>query len=187
MLTELAEVCNYVKFSYFNSNFTDITDSFEKRLEGHYLGYDKRTIYTWFRNAIISFWLRFFNIKGAIFQNKYWYKRSFIFWNIPYMIQIKKSKAVLLWSILTAWNQEHQMLFCHIANLKYTFANMSSYEQKQNCPCFQYLIISFNYFTVWISSVTWFPRDVVGILIIVTMRWFANFLLVYFSHTPQNL
>jgi hypothetical protein len=45
LLTELAEVCNYVKFSYFNSNFTYITVAFEKSLEGHYLGWDKRTIY----------------------------------------------------------------------------------------------------------------------------------------------
>lgn len=46
LLTELAEVCNYVKFSYFNSNFTYIADAFGKSLEGHYLGCDKRMIYT---------------------------------------------------------------------------------------------------------------------------------------------
>lgn len=67
LLTELAEVCNYVKFPYFNSNFTYIADAFGKSLEGHYLGCDKRIIYTWLTNAAIFFWLRFFNIESVIF------------------------------------------------------------------------------------------------------------------------
>lgn len=33
LLTELDEVCNYVKFSYFNSNFTYIAEAFGKSLE----------------------------------------------------------------------------------------------------------------------------------------------------------
>lgn len=55
LLTELAEVCNYVKFSHFNSSFTYIADAFEKSLEGHYLCCDRRLIYRWFTNAVIIF------------------------------------------------------------------------------------------------------------------------------------
>lgn len=44
LLTELAEVCNYVKFSYFNSNFTYIADAFGMISEGHYLDCDKGII-----------------------------------------------------------------------------------------------------------------------------------------------
>lgn len=41
LLAELAEVCNFVKFCYFNSNFIYIADAFEKSLGSHYLGCDK--------------------------------------------------------------------------------------------------------------------------------------------------
>lgn len=60
LLTELAEVCNYVTISYFNSNFTYTTVASEKIREANYLGCDNRMIYIWFIIAVISIWLIFF-------------------------------------------------------------------------------------------------------------------------------